>query len=320
MDSTYVTSILVSALLLTVTDIVLNLPLRKGLTQSVNPILYEEHRRSYRCALCGCCMRYNPFIIAKIERARAEDNLEEILEVADRIMIARGDLGVERPIEEISVLQKKLIHLGNPMGKPDITVTQMLESMTVSMSPTCLEETGAITAVLDGTDCVMLSGESAIGNYPVVPVEMLAKIGVSTEPLRKVHRVRDVLKGAVYKKNKNLSDLIALSAEIILTRSPLTAIFVPAWRGASARSITRCRLPVWIVAVSSHEATCQGPQFSYGVHPIHEPNHPEDWRIYTKNWLQSHGVDGNSLCWPRGPCSGDRKPNNGMEIVDLNRD
>ncbi|MEA3357881.1 MAG: pyruvate kinase [Thermodesulfobacteriota bacterium] len=264
-------------------------------------------------------MGHNPFIIAKIERARAEQNLEEILKVADGIMIARGDLGVERPIEEIAVSQKKMIYLANLMGKPVITATQMLESMTVNMRPTRAEATDSANAILDGTDCVMLSGESAMGNYPVEAVEMLAKISVSAESFRKVHQVSDALKEAVYKENEDLSDLIALSVEATLTRISPAAIFVPTRSGASARSITRFRLPVWIMAVSSQEATCQGLQFSYGVHPIHEPDHPEDWKAYAKGWLRSHGVDGQLVVLTEGPSSKHPETNNRMEIIDLER-
>ncbi len=264
-------------------------------------------------------MGYNPFIIAKIERAGAEDNLEEILKVSDGIMIARGDLGVERPIEEIAVSQKKMIYLANLKGKPVITATQMLESMTVNIRPTRAEATDAANAILDGTDCVMLSGESAMGSYPVEAVEMLAKISVSIEPLRKYHRVRDALKESVFKENENLSDLIALSVEATLTRISPAAIFVPTRSGASARSITRFRIPVWIMAVSSQEATCQGLQFSYGVYPIHEPDHPEDWKAYAKGWLRSHGVEGQLVVLTEGPSSRHPETNNRMEIIDLER-
>ncbi len=262
---------------------------------------------------------HNPFIIAKIERSRAEDNLEGILEVADGIMIARGDLGVEIPIENIAVAQKHLMHLANLKGKPVITATQMLESMTTNRRPTRAEATDVANAILDGTDCVMLSGESAMGMYPVEAVEMLARIAASIEPHRRSHQVREALRGLGHEENLNLKDLIALSVETTLERISPAAVFVPTRSGASARSITRFRLPVWIAGISSQETTCQDLQFSYGVYPVHEPEHPEDWKAYVRKFLGSHGLDGNLVVLTEGPSAKHPEGNNRMEIIDLRR-
>src|SRR5438309_496467 len=129
-------------------------------------------------------MGRQPFIIAKIERTDALAHFDEILAAADGIMIARGDLGVEVPIEEIAYIQKQLIAKTNLAGQPVITATQMLESMVSSRLPTRAEATDLSNAILDGTDCVMLSGESALGNFPEESVTMLAKIATFTETHR----------------------------------------------------------------------------------------------------------------------------------------
>ena len=125
-----------------------------------------------------------PFVIAKIERSDALAHYDEILAAADGIMVARGDLGVEVPIEEIAHTQKQLIAKANLAGKPVITATQMLESMVTSRLPTRAEATDVANAILDGTDCVMLSGESAMGKFPEEAVTMLAKIAAFTESHR----------------------------------------------------------------------------------------------------------------------------------------
>ena len=129
---------------------------------------------------------YHPIIIAKIERAGALAHVDEILKAADGIMVARGDLGVETPLEKIAMVQKLLISKANQLGKPVITATQMLESMVDHYHPTRAEVTDVSNAILDGTDCLMLSEESALGRFPVESVAMLAKIAGAIEPYRNV--------------------------------------------------------------------------------------------------------------------------------------
>jgi pyruvate kinase len=260
---------------------------------------------------------YHPFIIAKIERSITNARLDGIFEAADGIMVARGDLGVEIPIERIAMDQKKLIHMANLKGKPVITATQMLESMTRNRRPTRAESTDVANAILDGTDCVMLSGESAVGKYPVESVEMLVKIAAATEPGRPGYKVREILREYNRKGDVGVRDLLTMSVETIVEHVSPALVLVPSLSGGTARSITRFRLPVWIAAVSADEAVCQTLTLSYGVYPVHELDPPETWNEFARNWLRSHGVDGNFVVLSTGPSPKYPQANNRIEIIDL---
>ena len=265
----------------------------------------------------AAAMGYNPFIIAKIERSRALEHMDDILAAADGIMVARGDLGVEIPIEQIAIVQKRLIHSANRMGKPVITATQMLESMTDNRRPTRAEATDVANAVLDGTDCVMLSEESAMGKYPVEAVAMLAKIAAATEPHRPRHGLKEALRDRGSNVPVRITDLIALSVETALESISPAAVFVPTHSGATARSIARFKLPVWIVGVSSREETCQRLLFSSGVYPMFEPDHPKDWNAYVGDWLRNHEMEGDLAILTEGPSAKHPEANNRMEIIRL---
>jgi pyruvate kinase len=260
---------------------------------------------------------HQPFIIAKIERAGALDRIDEILEAADGIMVARGDLGVEVPIERIAVVQKRLIHFANRRGKPVITATQMLESMTGNCRPTRAEATDVANAILDGTDCVMLSEESAMGKYPVDAVAMLAKIAASAEEYRPAATVEDMTGGIDPEKKLGPGQLVVMGVRACLEYVTPAAVFVPTRSGATARSVARFRLPVWTVGVSSHETTCRQLQLSSGVYPVHEPHIPDDWNAYVKGWMAGHGIAGNLAVVIEGPSSRHPEANHRMEIIDL---
>lgn len=260
---------------------------------------------------------YDTFVIAKIERARALDNIDEILAAADGVMIARGDLGVEIPIERIALVQKDLMKKANLLGKPVITATQMLESMTSYRRPTRAESTDVANAVLDGTDCVMLSGESAMGRYPVEACTMLGKIAAAAETCMPEPAVRKFVKASPSCEWARLSDLVTLSVAAVVDRVCPSAVFVPTKSGATARSLTRFRLPIWIAAVSRHEKTCQRLQFSYGVYPVHETNHPEDWEDFARNWLDVHSIPGRLVVVAEGPSTKHPEGNHRMELIDL---
>jgi pyruvate kinase len=262
-------------------------------------------------------MGFNPFVIAKIERSRALEHLRDIIEAADGIMIARGDLGVEIPIEQIAVVQKRLMHEANLRAKPVITATQMLESMTDNRRPTRAEATDVANAILDGTDCVMLSEESATGKYPVEAVAVLARIAAATEPYRTRRSMKDAFLEAGESGVAGIKDLIALSVGTIFERALPAAVFVPTLSGATARSISRFRLPVWIVAVASDESTCQRLQFTYGVNALCEPVRPENWREYVKGWLASQKIEGDFVVLTEGPSPKHPDANRRVEIIEL---
>jgi len=261
----------------------------------------------------------NPFIIAKIERSRALEHIESIFQEADGIMIARGDLGVEIPIEQMAVTQKRLTRQANRIGKPVITATQMLESMTTFRRPTRAEATDVANAILDGTDAVMLSGESAMGHYPVESVAMLAKIAAAIEPHRHRLTVKEMFQGVDLRGKLRAAHLIAIGVEASLEYASPAAVFAHTKSGATARDLARIRPPVWIVAVSSQEPTCQALQFSYGVYPVYEKEYPEDWAAYARKWVEDHRLDGHLVILTEGPSTKHPDANHRMELVELKR-
>lgn len=267
----------------------------------------------------SAALGYAPFIIAKIERSGALDHIDEIMAAADGIMIARGDLGVEVPIEQIAVVQKRLMHLANMRAKPVITATQMLESMTDNRRPTRAEATDVSNAIFDGTDCVMLSGESAMGKYPVEAVAMLANIAAAVEPHRPTVTVKELFPGVNLSGKLRPAHLIELSVETCLEYMQPAAVFTPTHSGETARRIAGFRLPVWTIAVSSLKSTCQILQFTQGVYPVCEPEHPDDWNTYSRKWLQTHQLTGNYALLTEGPSSKFPNANNRLEIIDLTR-
>jgi pyruvate kinase len=254
-----------------------------------------------------------PLIMAKIERAAALENYDKILEAADGIMIARGDLGIEVPIQEIAVLQKELIMKACVAGKPVITATQMLESMVASPLPTRAESTDVANAILDGTDCVMLSGESAMGRYPEEAVTMLGKIAAATEPHRPPPWLQYMLDQT--QKPSNAGQAMAVLVERALETTPSAAIFVPTSSGRTARMISRFKPAIWTVAVTSDENAARALQFSYGVVPVHLAEEPEDWRQFASLWVQEQLTSGNVALLVAGASS--RQPDANYRIEFL---
>jgi pyruvate kinase len=258
-----------------------------------------------------------PFVIAKIERSDALAHFDEILAAADGIMVARGDLGVEVPIEEIAHLQKQLIAKANLAGKPVITATQMLESMVSSRLPTRAEATDVANAILDGTDCVMLSGESAMGKFPEEAVTMLAKIAAFTEahPSRRTLAARrEVLEE---RAQMTPGDRMASLVEHALDTVPCDAVLVPTRGGTTARIISRCKPSAWLIAPSGSPAACQRLAFSYGVHPVDLEEEPADWREFAERWLREHGIAAQRILLVAGPSPQNPNANHRIELMKL---
>jgi pyruvate kinase len=256
-----------------------------------------------------------PFIVAKIERLDAIRNFDEILNASDGIMIARGDLGVEVPIEEMAILQKQLIARAGIAGKPVITATQMLESMTVNRLPTRAEATDAANAILDGTDAVMLSGESAIGKYPEEAVAMLAKIAAYTESQRP--RVRSTELRSRLRHGPNTAASIAPVVEAALDSVPCAAAFVPTRTGTTARMISSLNTSQWIVALSRDPAVCQELALSYGVEPVQLVEDPKNWRDFARTWLQEHQIPGHVALLVAGPSVRNPEANYRLEFLNV---
>ncbi|MCL2789514.1 MAG: pyruvate kinase [Desulfobulbus sp.] len=261
-------------------------------------------------------MGFAPFIIAKIERASILKRIDEVLTAADGVMVARGDLGVELPIEEIAIIQKMITARANLFGKPVITATQMLESMMNNRRPTRAEATDVANAILDGTDCVMLSEESAMGRYPLEAVHMLVQIAKATEPHRARQGARRALDQSIF-VNREV-DYIASSVNSIVSQTDtVAAILAPSDSGLTARRLSRYRLPTWILAVSSNKKTCRELLFSYGVFPVYELNHPADWTDYARDYAIKYRLTGTCIIQTEGPSPENPDRNHKMEIIDL---
>ncbi len=266
-------------------------------------------------------MGYTPFVIAKIERAGALDLMDEILAAADGIMVARGDLGVEIPIHEIAVVQKELITQANLQARPVITATHMLESMTYNTRPTRAEATDVANAILDGTDCVMLSGETAVGEHPVETVEVMANIARATEPYCSGHKTADMLGAGQHGAEHQPVDADLLISMTIFNTTQTydtVAVVAPTLSGRTARMISRFRLPIWIIAVSPREATCQELLFSYGVYAVYKQYRPTNWEKFARDWLAEYNLAGELALMTQGSGTGQSGYSNRIGFINLN--
>jgi pyruvate kinase len=201
-------------------------------------------------------------LIAKIEKPQAVADAEEIIRAADCVMVARGDLGIELPIEDVPVVQKRLLALAGQLARPSITATQMLDSMVVSSRPTRAEVTDVANAILDGTDAVMLSQETAVGAHPVEAVAMLASIAERTERELPYERWNE---SRVRRDARDPAYTVAHSACEAARELGLAALLVPTLSGRSARLISAHRPQVPIYALSPGRETVRRCGLMWGV-------------------------------------------------------
>lgn len=206
-------------------------------------------------------------IIAKIENQEGFDNLESILEVADGIMVARGDLGVEVKTHLVPIYQKQMIETANRMGKPVITATHMLESMQTNPRPTRAEASDVANAILDGTDAIMLSGESAVGAYPVEAVRTMREIAIGIEA---IIPYRERLERSIRTSKRTIQDSIGISiAETVLNLDDVAAVVAFTQSGSTARRISKYRPNVPVIAVTFTEEVQRRIQACWGVIPVY---------------------------------------------------
>jgi len=228
-------------------------------------------------------------LLAKIEKPAAIDRLDEIIELADAVMVARGDLGVELPAEEVPPLQNRIIASARRAGKPVVVATQMLESMITAPTPTRAEVSDVATAIYDGADAVMLSAESAAGKYPEEAVRMMDRIATSVErdpiyPAR-IHFTETRLEPTT-------ADALAGSARQIASTVSAKAMICYTSSGSTARRIARERPPVPILAMSASVTTARRLGLLWGAHAVHtrDVSSFEEMVAKARRMVQRHGM------------------------------
>ena len=249
---------------------------RKEDVLAIRRILIEEGREDIQ-------------IIPKIENQEGFDNLREILEVADGVMVARGDLGVDVSLELVPIYQKRIIAVANEVGKPVVTATHMLESMQGNPRPTRAEASDVANAILDGTDAIMLSGESAAGLYPIEAVATMVKIAKAIEPIIPYH---DRLKKAIKSCRRTKNDAIGISVADTSAALNVAGIIAFTQSGTTARRIAKFRPQAPILAVTFDERTQRSLAANWGVTAIcsETVNTRENEASLARNIAMSYGI------------------------------
>ena len=258
-------------------------------------------------------------IVAKIERTEAIDNIDSIIDAADVVMVARGDLGVELGYAELIGVQKKLIHATRRASKIVITATQMMESMIQNPIPTRAEVSDVSNAVMDGSDAVMLSGETAVGKHPVKAIKAMAEVCVGAEryPLpqgRTGHRIGDFF--------EHVDEAIAMSAMYTANHLKVSAIIALTESGSTTRWMSRIRSDIPIYAFTAHESTSRRVTMYRGVYPVaFELHHTDARRLYPdifKTLLEHKLVEVDDLViFTKGDLDGVTGSTNAMKILKV---
>jgi pyruvate kinase len=237
-----------------------------GVEEGVDAVALSFVRKADDVLLCRKVIQErggtNTPIIAKIEKHEAVDNIDSIVDVSQGIMVARGDLGVEIEIERVPLVQKAIIHKCNAIGKPVITATQMLQRMVDNPRPTRAEATDVANAILDGTDAVMLSDETAAGKYPIEAVMMMDRIAHAAEQCLDEAKFESIPIAA------NTADSISRASYFVAKETNAAVIIAPTWSGSTPRLVSRFRPKQPILAMTPNEATLDFLSLCWGVIPI----------------------------------------------------
>ncbi|MFC1824507.1 pyruvate kinase [Thermodesulfobacteriota bacterium] len=259
-----------------------------------------------------------PLLIAKIEKPQAIERFEQILEVVDGVMVARGDLGVEMPLEEVPIIQKRIIQMARLSVKPVITATQMLASMVNSPRPTRAEAADVANAVLDGTDALMLSEETAIGDYPIATVRIMDRIAKAAEPHLREHPLADE---TLSEKPMVTESAIARSACRMAEDLHAAAIVAGTTSGSTARLVARFRPSCPVLGLTPNRRTERQLSLSWGVIPSLVAPFSESDEIFelAGQWTTKHDIaqSGDRVIVTAGVPVGKQGTTNLLKVIEI---
>ena len=298
--------------------------LKFGLEQGVDYVAMSFVRRADDVrqlkALIADAGKHTP-VVAKIEKPQALDEIDAILDVTDAIMVARGDLGVEMAPEQVPIVQKDLITAASRHNVPVITATQMLESMINNPRPTRAEASDVANAIFDGTDAVMLSGETASGQFPVEAVSMMVRIAGATEASSRYRELLDTTNRLRRPDGASHSSLaIAHAARAIAVTTEVQAIVAFTQSGHTARLVSKDRPPVPIFALTPSEEVSRRVELYWGVTPIMCPHfeHLNELDAFVRRVLPQFGLDkGTKVAMTGGHPLRQYGPTNFLKILEL---